>query len=107
VRFLFVLFLLPLFSFGQKKDSLAQSPKRIVCIGRISPNSQPLYVVDGIPVEENMIASIKPKNIKSIEVLKDGPAVAIYGAKGGNGVVIITTKESPKKIKKRKKQKSS
>ena len=71
-------------------------------------SSQPLYIVDGIPFEtgstptgaansnnmqtSNALAAINPNDIASIEVLKDASATAIYGSRGANGVVIITTK---------------
>jgi TonB-dependent starch-binding outer membrane protein SusC len=51
----------------------------------------PLYIVDGVQVE-NGLSSISPQDIQSIDVLKDASATAIYGARGGNGVIIITTK---------------
>lgn len=54
-------------------------------------NSDPLYVVDGVPAG-NDIDYLAPEDIKSIEVLKDASATAIYGNKGANGVVIVTTK---------------
>lgn len=54
-------------------------------------NSQPLYIVDGIWVDG--IDYLNPSDIQTISVLKDAASVAIYGASGANGVVIITTKE--------------
>ncbi len=57
----------------------------------ISQDNSPLYVVDGIQVE-NGLATISPQDIQSIDVLKDAAATAIYGARGANGVIIITTK---------------
>lgn len=80
-----------------------------------SANSEPLYVIDGIPVESgeistsqpggsigewnlqtaantNVLASLNPADIQSIEILKDASAAAIYGSRGANGVVLITTK---------------
>ncbi len=56
----------------------------------VNASSDPLYVVDGIPMES--IASINPSDIATIEVLKDAASAAIYGSRGSNGVVIITTK---------------
>lgn len=53
-------------------------------------NSDPLYVVDGVPVG-NDIEFLSPEDIKSIEILKDASSTAIYGNKGANGVIIITT----------------
>lgn len=70
-------------------------------------NSQPLYIVDGVPFETgdtpsnsesqnqttNPLSFINPHDIESLEVLKDASATAIYGSRGANGVVIITTKK--------------
>lgn len=53
--------------------------------------SDPLYIVDGIKVKD--IDFVEPTDIESIEVLKDGASSAIYGAEGGNGVILITTKK--------------
>lgn len=74
-----------------------------------SSNSQPLYVIDGIPYggsgmpsaealsgenqSSNNIAFLNPNDIESLQVLKDASATAIYGARGANGVVLITTKK--------------
>ena len=59
--------------------------------GSITQDNSPLYVVDGVQVE-NALAVISPQDIASVDVLKDASATAIYGARGANGVVIITTK---------------
>jgi len=90
---------------------------RIRGSGSISAGNDPLYVVDGIPISKNLtsvgiqgglnrragrfqvppanpLATINPNDIQSIEVLKDASAAAIYGSRGANGVVIITTKKS-------------
>ena len=64
---------------------------RIRGIGSMSASSNPLYVVDGVPYD-GKITSINPADIESMSVLKDASASAIYGARGANGVVIITTK---------------
>lgn len=60
--------------------------------GSITQSNAPLYIVDGFPV--NTIADIPPSSIESIDVLKDASSTAIYGSRGANGVVIITTKEA-------------
>jgi TonB-dependent starch-binding outer membrane protein SusC len=66
---------------------------RLRGIGSISAGSSPLYVVDGIPLVENSrLASIDPNNIESVSVLKDADATSIYGSRGANGVILITTK---------------
>lgn len=57
-------------------------------------NSEPLYIVDGIPVEG--LDFLNSNDIESINILKDGASAAIYGARGGNGVVLITTKSGSK-----------
>jgi len=57
----------------------------------ISGNNSPFYVVDGVPV--NSISNLSPDVIESISVLKDASATAIYGSRGANGTVIITTKK--------------
>ncbi len=84
--------------------------------GSISAGNDPLFVVDGIPISKNLstlgiqgdlarrggtfqappvnpLATINPNDIASIEILKDASAAAIYGSRGGNGVVLITTKK--------------
>lgn len=57
----------------------------------LSASNEPLYVIDGIPIERG-INEINPSEIESIDVLKDASATAIYGSRGANGVVLITTK---------------
>ena len=68
---------------------------RIRGIGSLNASSSPLYIVDGAPYEAG-IANINPADIESISVLKDASASAIYGARGANGVIIITTKRAKK-----------
>lgn len=79
---------------------------RIRGIGSITASSEPLYVIDGIPVQSgdvtqlnsnggrsgNVMASINPNDIESVSVLKDAASTAIYGSRGANGVILITTK---------------
>lgn len=59
-------------------------------------NSDPLYVIDGIPLASNDINIIDPNNIESIDILKDASAQAIYGSRGANGVVLVKTKKGKK-----------
>lgn len=59
----------------------------------ITQSNSPLYVVDGFPIEDQVANSINPNDIESISILKDASATAIYGARGANGVVIITSKK--------------
>ncbi|MEP5912160.1 MAG: TonB-dependent receptor [Flavobacteriaceae bacterium] len=78
---------------------------RIRGIGSINASSEPLYVIDGIPIQAgsvgtidndgnstNVMAAINPNDIESISVLKDAASTAIYGSRGANGVILITTK---------------
>ena len=72
----------------------------------LSSGSQPLIVIDGIPVNSgqiqqlygryNPMADVNPGDIQSIEILKDGAATAIYGSRAANGIVLITTKRGSK-----------
>lgn len=59
--------------------------------GSITQDNNPIYIVDGIQVE-NALNTISPQDIASVDVLKDASTTAIYGARGANGVVLITTK---------------
>ncbi|ALJ04765.1 hypothetical protein APS56_06340 [Pseudalgibacter alginicilyticus] len=61
----------------------------------VNSNNNPLYVVDGFPME-SLSNSINPADIASVSILKDASATAIYGTRGANGVVIITTKRGKK-----------
>ncbi|RYY68968.1 MAG: SusC/RagA family TonB-linked outer membrane protein, partial [Chitinophagaceae bacterium] len=78
---------------------------RVRGVGSISAGGDPLYVVDGIPVvsdpfirgnagamNQNPLSSINPADIESIEILKDAGATGIYGSRGANGVILVTTK---------------
>ena len=64
---------------------------RIRGVGSVSLNPNPLYVIDGVPA--GGLNNIDPKDIESLEVLKDASAAAIYGSRAANGVVLITTKK--------------
>ena len=83
---------------------------RIRGIASISAAGDPLYVLDGIPITQdyfqngnrgafnnNPLATINPNDIESIEILKDAAATGIYGSRGANGVILITTKVGSKK----------
>src|SRR5690606_14691114 len=91
----------------------ASSVIRIRGISSISASAEPLYVVDGIPIDvnyflaeanwqngafnNNPLASLNPADIESIEILKDASAAGIYGSRGTNGVILITTKRGKSK----------
>lgn len=81
---------------------------RIRGTSSINGNNEPLYVIDGVPVISdansfstgtlknpalNPLTNISPSDIESIEILKDASATSIYGARGANGVVLVTTKQ--------------
>ncbi|MEL6974755.1 MAG: SusC/RagA family TonB-linked outer membrane protein [Bacteroidota bacterium] len=62
-------------------------------VGSINGNTDPLFIIDGAPVDANAFRSLGNNDIESISVLKDAGATAIYGNRGANGVVIIKTKK--------------
>ncbi|KIO75361.1 membrane protein [Pedobacter lusitanus] len=62
-------------------------------VGTITAGSSPLYVIDGVPISNDNINTLNTNDIASIEVLKDASSAAIYGSRGSNGVVLITTKQ--------------
>ncbi|MEI6752861.1 MAG: TonB-dependent receptor [Paludibacter sp.] len=84
---------------GVQATSLSGKPGETVDIvirggNSITQSNAPLYVVDGFPLTEGDGASlISPEDIESIDILKDASATAIYGARGANGVIMITTKK--------------
>ncbi|MDX2432490.1 MAG: TonB-dependent receptor [Bacteroides sp.] len=82
-------------------------------IGSIARSNEPLYVIDGVPLDNtqisnpqtggngdriNPMSNINPDDIESLEILKDPASCAIYGARGANGVVLITTKRGKKGV---------
>lgn len=67
------------------------STVRIRGVGSINASMSPLYVLDGVPYDGD-IAALNPSDIASMTVLKDAAAAALYGARGANGVILITTK---------------
>lgn len=83
----------------------ANTQIRIRGIGSMTASSEPLYVIDGIPIQAgsiatndndgrstNVMSAINPNDIESVTVLKDAASTAIYGSRGANGVILITTK---------------
>ena len=68
---------------------------RIRGTNSINKSNDPLYVVDGM-VRESGLEGINPEDIQSMQILKDASSTAIYGSRGANGVVIITTKSGVK-----------
>src|SRR5688572_7211206 len=87
---------------------------RIRGVNSISIPGDPLYVIDGLPIDvtylngptrnnlgqdRNPLANLNPNDIESIEILKDAGAAGIYGSRGANGVILITTKRGKGKIR--------
>lgn len=66
---------------------------RIRGIGSVNASAAPLYVVDGIPLTGGDLSSIDPSDIATTTILKDATATSLYGSRGANGVVLITTKK--------------
>ena len=76
-------------------DGLPGSGTKIVVRGTGSlTSSDPLYVIDGIQSDGGVFNSLNPQDVENITVLKDASSIAIYGAKGANGVVIVTTRRA-------------
>ena len=69
---------------------------RIRGFGSVNGNRDPLYVVDGVPVDVDNMNSINPADIEGLTILKDAAATAVYGSRGSNGVVVVTTKSGKK-----------
>lgn len=67
---------------------------RVRGTGSINASNEPLYVVDGVPVDN--LRGINSNDVQSLDVLKDASAAAIYGSRGSNGVVLVTTKKGKK-----------
>lgn len=59
----------------------------------LTQSSSPLYIIDGFPSESSMATNLNSADIETIDILKDASATAIYGARGANGVIVITTKK--------------
>jgi len=70
---------------------------RIRGTNSLNANSEPLYVIDGFPVSDQVGFSLNPDDIASITILKDAASTAIYGARGANGVILVTTKSGANK----------
>ncbi|RYF97527.1 MAG: SusC/RagA family TonB-linked outer membrane protein, partial [Chitinophagaceae bacterium] len=62
-------------------------------IGSVNGSSTPLFVLDGVPIEAGYFQTINPEDIESATVLKDASAKALYGSRGSNGVIVLTTKK--------------
>ncbi|WP_206106593.1 SusC/RagA family TonB-linked outer membrane protein [Ilyomonas limi] len=84
---------LPGVSITQAQGAPGSSPIiKIRGTSSITAGTNPLYVVDGVPLENFNLNYINPQDIASVDILKDASSAAIYGSRGANGVVIVTTK---------------
>ena len=70
----------------------ANSTVRIRGVSSLNAGTQPLYIMDGVQITSGDFSALNPNDIENISVLKDASATSIYGSKGANGVIIITTK---------------
>ncbi len=62
-------------------------------VGSIGGSSTPLYILDGIPIEGGVFRSLNPNDFESVDVLKDAAGAGLYGSRGANGVIVITSKK--------------
>lgn len=80
----------------------ANSTVNLRGVGSINGNTEPLFLIDGIPVDEDNFRSLNPQDIASVVVLKDAAGTSIYGNRGANGVIVIETRkgkyEQPLKV---------
>ncbi|WP_321308538.1 TonB-dependent receptor [Marinifilum fragile] len=79
-------------SSGSGQPGSGDTKVRIRGNASITGNNAPLYVMDGVPIEPSVFASLNVNDFESISVLKDASASSIYGSRAGNGVILITTK---------------
>ena len=85
---------IPGLSTSELSEVVVSGPSTIKVRGTNSTSaiSSPLYIVDGVPMEVGEFQKIDPQAIKSVEVLKDASATAVYGSRGANGVIMVTLK---------------
>lgn len=74
-------------------DPSASATIRLRGINSIQSSSQPLFILDGAPIDASFYATLNPADIESITVLKDAASTAIYGARAANGVIVLTSKQ--------------
>lgn len=78
-------------STGSGKPSSSNTPVVLRGMGSISKDAEPLYVIDGVPMSADSFRTINPEEILNIDVLRDASATSIYGNRGANGVIVVTT----------------
>lgn len=74
-------------------DPSSSANIRLRGINSIQSSSQPLFILDGAPIDAAFYATLNPADIESITVLKDAASTAIYGARAANGVIVLTSKQ--------------
>jgi TonB-linked SusC/RagA family outer membrane protein len=62
-------------------------------VGSISGGNTPLYILDGVPIEDAVFRTLNPNDFETVDVLKDAASAGIYGSRGANGVIVITSKK--------------
>ncbi len=77
----------------QVTESVTNSDIRIRGVATLDNNGQPLVVINGVPSTQEAMDGLSPESIKSVKVLKDASATAIYGSRGASGVILVTTKQ--------------
>ncbi|WP_430815940.1 SusC/RagA family TonB-linked outer membrane protein [Carboxylicivirga sp. RSCT41] len=77
---------------GSGQPGSGDTKVRVRGNGSIMASNDPLYVVDGVPIESGVFASLNANDFESVAVLKDASSTAIYGSRASNGVILITTK---------------
>lgn len=80
-------------STGSGQPGSGNTKVRIRGAGSIMASNEPLYVVDGVPIEGGAFASLNANDFETVSVLKDASSTAIYGSRASNGVILITTKQ--------------
>lgn len=81
---------------GVQIESKSKNSAPIVAIRRntsITQGNEPLYIIDGVPVNAHALSQVNPNEIKDVNVLKDAASTAIYGSRASNGVIIVNTKK--------------
>lgn len=71
----------------------ANSTVNIRGVGSINGDTEPLFIMDGVPIDQDNFRSLNPQDVLSVDVLKDAGATAIYGNRGANGVIVIRTRK--------------
>ena len=79
-------------STGSGQPGSTNTSVRIRGNASITGGNEPLYILDGIPIEPGVFATLNANDFENVSVLKDASATSIYGSRAGNGVILITTK---------------